>query len=246
MRLDKYLADMQLGSRKEVKTYIKKGLVTVNGVVTKSDKFQVSEQTDRVVFDGEEVIYQKDFYYMLHKPAGVISATVDNYDETVLDLFEDDTYREDLFPVGRLDKDTEGLLIITNDGALSHRLLSPKRHVEKEYYAKVAGIMTAEDQIKFKAGLTIDGGEECLPAVLFIDAIDEEQQTSEIRLILHEGKFHQVKRMVQAVGKEVTYLKRLRMGGLSLDENLEYGAYRPLTEAELVLLETKPLSDLSK
>ena len=246
MRLDKYLADMQLGSRKEVKTYIKKGLVTVNGTVIKSDKFHVSEMEDTVIFDGEEITYQKDFYYLLHKPAGVISATVDNYEETVLDLFDDETYRDDLFPVGRLDKDTEGLLVITNDGALSHRLLSPKRHVEKEYFAEVAGIMTPEDQMKFKEGLTIDGGEECLPAELFIDAIDEDAQTSEIRLILHEGKFHQVKRMVQAVGKEVTYLKRLRMGGLTLDEQLAYGEYRPLTAEELNLLENKDANDASK
>jgi len=137
MRLDKYLADMDLGSRKEVKTFIKKGLVSVNGEVVKSDKFQVKEMIDEVLFDGELITYQKDFYYLLNKPAGVISATIDDYDETVLDLFDDEAYREDLFPVGRLDKDTEGLLVITNDGALAHRLLSPKRPVEKEYYAEV-------------------------------------------------------------------------------------------------------------
>lgn len=239
MRLDKYLADMDFGSRKEVKQFIKKGLVSVNGTVVKSDKFQVNENEDNVVFDGEPVVYQKYFYYLLNKPAGVISATIDDYDETVMDLFDDEDYRDDLFPVGRLDKDTEGLLVITNDGALAHRLLSPKRHVEKEYYAQVAGMMTPADVIAFETGLTIDGGEECLPAKLMIDTVNEVEETSEIRLILHEGKFHQVKRMVQAVGKEVTYLKRIRMGGLSLDETLDYGEHRGLTEAELVLLEQK-------
>lgn len=237
MRLDKFLADMNFGTRREVKGYIKKGLVTVNNQIIKSDKFHVNEKEDIVEFDGDPVNYQKNFYYLLHKPGGVISATVDNYDETVLDLFQDDDFRDDLFPVGRLDKDTEGLLLIMNDGQLAHRLLSPKKHVDKEYYAKVAGIMTTEDQEKFREGLTIDGGEVCLPAELTIESVDEASQTSEIRLILHEGKFHQVKRMVQAVGKEVTYLKRLRMGPILLDESLDLGEYRPLTQEELTLLQ---------
>lgn len=236
MRLDKYLADMDLGSRKEVKTFIKKGLVSVNGEVVKSDKFQVKEMIDEVLFDGELITYQKDFYYLLNKPGGVISATIDDYDETVLDLFDDEAYREDLFPVGRLDKDTEGLLVITNDGALAHRLLSPKRHVEKEYYAEVAGIMTEADVQQFTEGIPLDG-EMCLPAKLMIDSVDEVNETSVIRLILHEGKFHQVKRMVQFVGKEVIYLKRIRMGNLSLDESLSLGEYRVLTAEELQLLE---------
>jgi len=153
-----------------------------------------------------------------------------------LDLFDDEAYREDLFPVGRLDKDTEGLLVITNDGALAHRLLSPKRHVEKEYYAEVAGIMTEADIQQFTEGIPLDG-EMCLPAKLMIDSVDEVNETSVIRLILHEGKFHQVKRMVQFVGKEVIYLKRIRMGNLSLDESLSLGEYRVLTAEELQLLE---------
>lgn len=241
MRLDKFLADMQLGSRKEVKVLIKKGLVRVNGEVIKSDKAQVDETKDEVSFDGETVRYQKDFYYMLNKPAGVISATVDDYEETVVDLLADEDYREDLFPVGRLDKDTEGLLILSNDGALAHRLLSPKKHVEKEYYAEVAGVMTPADTAAFAEGLAIDGGETALPAELRIVATDEEAGTSTITLILHEGKFHQVKRMVKAVGKEVTYLKRVRMGALWLDDELELGQYRPLTAEELALLQEKTL-----
>lgn len=241
MRLDKFLANMQIGSRKEVKQFIKKGTVTVNGTVVRSDKFQVNEISDTIQFAGDVVRYQKYVYYVLHKPAGVISATVDNFEETVVDLLTDDDFREDLFPVGRLDKDTEGLLLLTNDGAFAHRLLSPKKHVEKEYYAQVAGIMTEEDCQLFAKGMMIDGGEQCLPASLTILASDEAVQTSEISLVLHEGKFHQVKRMVAAVGKEVTYLKRVRMGQLTLDPSLALGDYRPLTMAEQQAVEQKEL-----
>lgn len=237
MRLDKFLAEVGIGSRKEVKVLIKKGQIKVNEEVIKSDKFQVKEFDDQITYLDEPLVYQKDFYYVLNKPAGVISATQDNYEQTVMDLLSDEDYREDLFPVGRLDKDTEGLLILTNDGKLAHRLLSPKKHVEKEYFAKVKGVMTEEDIDSFARGLVIDKGEQTLPAQLFIDSIDHEEETSTIRLILHEGKFHQVKRMVLAVGKEVTYLKRLRMGGFLLPESLDNGEYRELTEAELLQLQ---------
>lgn len=237
MRLDKFLAEVGIGSRKEVKVLIKKGQIKVNEEVIKSDKFQVKEFDDQITYLDEPLVYQKDFYYVLNKPAGVISATQDNYEQTVMDLLSDEDYREDLFPVGRLDKDTEGLLILTNDGKLAHQLLSPKKHVEKEYFAKVKGVMTEEDIDSFARGLVIDKGEQTLPAQLFIDSIDHEEETSAIRLILHEGKFHQVKRMVQAVGKEVTYLKRLRMGGFLLPESLDNGEYRELTETELLQLQ---------
>lgn len=235
MRLDKFLANMNVGSRKEVKVFIKKGRVQVNQQVVTSDKFQVDEAVDRVVVDGEEVSYQSDYYYLLHKPAGVISATVDATEKTVLDLFTAKDYRKDLFPVGRLDKDTEGLLIITNDGERAHQLLSPKKHVEKEYYAKVRGKMTLDDVTLFKSGMLIDGGERVMPAELKILAVHDDD-TSEISLVLHEGKFHQVKRMVKAAGKEVTYLKRIRMGDLMLPEDLPKGAYRELSAAEKELL----------
>lgn len=237
MRLDKFLAEVGIGSRKEVKVLIKKGQIKVNEEVIKSDKFQVKEFDDQITYLDEPLVYQKDFYYVLNKPAGVISATQDNYEQTVIDLLSDEDYREDLFPVGRLDKDTEGLLILTNDGKLAHQLLSPKKHVEKEYFAKVKGVMTEEDIDNFARGLVIDKGEQTLPAQLFIDSIDHEEETSTIRLILHEGKFHQVKRMVQAVGKEVTYLKRLRMGGFLLPESIGNGEYRELTEVELLQLQ---------
>lgn len=241
MRLDKFLADVGLGSRKEVKALIKKGHIKVNDQTIKSDKFQVDEWKDQVTYEGEQFIYQKDFYYILNKPAGVISATQDNYDQTVLDLFDDTSYREDLFPVGRLDKDTEGLLVVTNDGGLAHRLLSPKKHVEKEYFAEVNGIMTEADVQAFNQGLTIDGGEETRPAQLSIVSVNSEDETSVIHLILHEGKFHQVKRMVKAVGKEVTYLKRIRMGNFLLPEDLALGEYRPMTAEEVKQLEGKEM-----
>lgn len=230
MRLDKFLAEVGLGSRKEVKQLIKKGQISVNQKIEKSDKKQIDPEKDQVDYQGEILHYQEFYYYLLHKPAGVVSTTEDKHDQTVMDLFSPSDYRSDLFPVGRLDKDTEGLLLITNDGKLAHDLLSPKKHVEKEYFAEVQGVMTAEDQQRFVDGFLLDG-ERTLPAELLIDEVTENK--SKVRIILHEGKFHQVKRMVKACGKEVTYLKRIRMGKLLLTKELVKGAYRSLTEDEL-------------
>ena len=230
MRLDKFLAEVGLGSRKEVKQLIKKGHISVNQKIEKSDKKQIDPEKDQVDYQGEILHYQEFYYYLLHKQAGVVSATEDKHDQTVMDLFSPSDYRSDLFPVGRLDKDTEGLLLITNDGKLAHDLLSPKKHVEKEYFAEVQGVMTAEDQQRFVDGFLLDG-ERTLPAELLIDEVTENK--SKVRIILHEGKFHQVKRMVKACGKEVTYLKRIRMGKLLLPKELVKGAYRSLTEDEL-------------
>lgn len=232
MRLDKYLAEAGLGSRKEVKQYIKKGQVTVNDQVEKKDKAQVDPLKDVVTFAGEVIKYQEFYYYLLNKPGGVVSATEDKKDRTVMDLFAEADYRKDLFPVGRLDKDTEGFLLITNDGQLAHELLSPKKHVEKEYLAQVKGVMNEQDQQTFVKGIQLDG-ELTLPAELMIDETDEEKQTSTVRIVLKEGKFHQVKRMVKACGKEVTYLKRIRMGGLILPDDLAKGDYRELSGEEL-------------
>ena len=231
MRLDKFLAEVGLGSRKEVKQLIKKGQISVNQKIEKSDKKQIDPEKDQVDYQGEILHYQEFYYYLLHKPAGVVSATEDKHDQTVMDLFSPSDYRSDLFPVGRLDKNTEGLLLITNDGKLAHDLLSPKKHVEKEYFAEVQGVMTAEDQQRFVDGFLLDG-ERTLPAELLIDEVTENK--SKVRIILHEGKFHQVKRMVKACGKEVTYLKRIRMGKLLLTKELVKGAYRSLTEDELM------------
>lgn len=239
MRLDKFLADVGLGSRKEVKQLLKKGLITVNEQTVKDGKQQINEEQDQIAFADEVLIYQRYYYYLLNKPQGVISATEDNRDQTVIDLLKDEDYRADLFPVGRLDKDTEGLLLLTNDGQLAHRLLSPKKHVDKEYFAKVQGIVTEADVQRFAEGFSLLNGEQVKPSKLMIKAVDSGAGTSDIQLIIQEGKFHQVKRMFEAVDKKVVYLKRLRMGNLWLDEALALGDYRTLTESELRLLENK-------
>lgn len=232
IRLDKYLADMGCGTRQEVKKFIRSGQVSVDGIVIKKPETKVEQTVQEVFLNGEKVGYESFEYYMLNKPAGVISATEDQSCQTVVDLIKDKK-RKDLFPVGRLDKDTEGLLLITNDGALAHRLLSPKKHVDKCYFARICGKVTEEDVRSFEKGVNIGSQEQpeiTMPGKLEIITSDD---ISKIRLTIQEGKFHQVKRMFQAVGKEVIYLKRLRMGTLILDENLGIGEYRPLTKEEL-------------
>lgn len=232
IRLDKYLADMGCGTRQEVKKFIRSGQVSVDGIVVKKPETKVEQTVQEVFLNGEKVGYESFEYYMLNKPAGVISATEDQSCQTVVDLIKDKK-RKDLFPVGRLDKDTEGLLLITNDGALAHRLLSPKKHVDKCYFARICGKVTEEDVRSFEKGVNVGSQEQpeiTMPGKLEIITSDD---ISKIRLTIQEGKFHQVKRMFQAVGKEVIYLKRLRMGTLILDENLGIGEYRPLTKEEL-------------
>ena len=232
IRLDKYLADMSIGTRQEVKKYIRQGRVKINEDIIKKPEYKIREDEDKITFDCAPVAYETFEYYMLNKPAGVISATEDKRDKTVLDLIKEKK-RKDLFPVGRLDKDTEGLLLITNDGALAHRLLSPKKHVDKCYYAEISGGVTEDDVRVFKERINIGTQEEpewTMPAEL---KILEKGTVSRIRLTIREGKFHQVKRMFLAVGKEVVYLKRERMGALVLDEELAPGEYRKLTDSEL-------------
>lgn len=232
IRLDKYLADMGCGTRQEVKKLIRSGQVSVDGAVVKKPDTKVERTVQEVCLNGEKVGYESFEYYMLNKPAGVISATEDRSCQTVVDLIKEKK-RKDLFPVGRLDKDTEGLLLITNDGELAHRLLSPKKHVDKCYFARVSGKVTEDDVRSFENGVNIGSLEQpeiTMPGKLEIITSDE---ISQIHLTIQEGKFHQVKRMFQAVGKEVIYLKRLRMGTLVLDENLSIGEYRPLTKEEL-------------
>ncbi|WP_050181089.1 pseudouridine synthase [Domibacillus robiginosus] len=233
MRLDKWLSNSGIGSRKEVKKLLKTGAVTVNGKVAKDAKQHVQPDTDEVMLFDEPVEYREFIYLMMNKPAGVISATEDKRDETVIDLLDDEHKHFDPHPVGRLDKDTEGLLLLTNDGQLSHSLLSPKHHVPKTYFARIDGHVTEEDTAAFREGVTLDDGYHTKPGDLVILLAGNE---SEIELTITEGKFHQVKRMFQAVGKEVLYLKRLSMGGLLLDEELELGEYREITEEELALL----------
>lgn len=229
MRLDKYLADMGIGTRAEVKKYIRQGKVKLDGVIVKAPEAKIDEKAQTVSYLDAPVNYESFEYYMLNKPAGVISATTDEKEKTVIDLIVEKK-RKDLFPVGRLDKDTEGLLLITNDGELAHRLLAPKKHVDKVYYAKIDGKVTEEDVEAFAKGVSIGQGEMAKPAALKILISNA---VSEIELTIQEGKFHQVKRMFHAIGKEVIYLKRLSMGSLVLDEKLPLGAYRPLTKEEL-------------
>ncbi|MBQ7915817.1 MAG: rRNA pseudouridine synthase [Firmicutes bacterium] len=228
MRLDKFLADMGVGSRSDLKKDIRGGKVVIDGKMIKDPGFAVPEGA-QVLYKGQKVAYEEFVYYMLNKPAGAISASEDPKQKTVIDLL-DERKRKDLFPVGRLDKDTEGLLLITNDGELAHQLLSPKKHVDKVYYARIEGRVTEEDVEKFRAGLQIGEDFTAMPAQLEILASGD---TSEIKVTIQEGKFHQVKRMFHAVGKEVVYLKRLSMGTLLLDESLAPGAYRRLTDEEL-------------
>ena len=231
MRLDKYLAEMGVGTRQEVKKQIRQGKAAVNGTVVKAADTKIDETSDEVTICGRNISYVSYEYYMLNKPAGVVSATEDRRDTTVIDLIKEKK-RKDLFPVGRLDKDTEGLLLITNDGDLAHRLLAPKKHVDKVYYAKIDGMVTEEDVKRFAEGIDIGAEEEAMTRPAKLDIMKSAEE-SEIRLTIHEGKFHQVKRMFLAVGKEVTYLKRERMGTLCLDENLKPGEYRLLTEEEI-------------
>lgn len=229
MRLDKYLAHFGLGTRKELKSFIRKGLVKVNDIIIKKDDYKVDPDCDFICFNDQKIEYRQYVYIMLNKPAGCVCATQDQVHRTVIDLIEGyDHY--DLFPVGRLDKDTEGLLIITNNGDFAHKLMAPKRKHAKLYYAVIDGIVTEDDIRKFKEGIYI-GDYQCQPAQLTVLAIEENY--SEVYIEIYEGKFHQIKRMVQATGKKVVYLKRLQIKTLKLDPHLESGRYRELTDDEL-------------
>lgn len=236
MRVDKLLSNVGVASRAELKKYCKQGIISVNGKVINNPGTQVDSENDEVMFNGEKIVYREFIYIMLNKPDGYISATFDKHDPIVLDLIDSSYLVFEPFPVGRLDKDTEGLLVLTNDGQLSHRVLSPKKHVPKTYYAKIQGKVTEEDILAFEKGVILDDGYETMPSQLKILKSDD---ISEIELIIHEGKFHQVKRMFESVDKKVVYLKRISMGKLKLDESLELGEYRELTEEEVKLIEER-------
>lgn len=235
-RVDKVLSNLGYGSRTEIKKFCKQGIIQVNGKTVSNPGQQVDTDIDEIVINGEKINYREFIYLMMNKPDGYISATFDKHDPIVLDLIDDEYLVFEPFPVGRLDKDTEGLLVLTNDGQLAHRVLSPKKHVPKKYYAKIDGRVTEEDIEAFKEGVVLDDGYKTMPAELEILKSDDE---SEIELVIHEGKFHQVKRMFESVGKRVTYLKRLSMGGLMLDESLEIGEYRELSDEEVALIEKR-------
>lgn len=230
LRIDKYLADMGVGTRTEIKGYIKKGQISINGTIVKSPSEKADTVTDKIIFKGEEIPYLEYEYFLLNKPAGVISASEDKKAKTVLDLITD-KQRDDLFPVGRLDKDTEGLLLITNDGMLAHNLLSPKKHIDKTYYVETDGKILNEHINLFARGLFVEDGFVALPAKLEI--IESALNGSRAYLTIREGKFHQVKRMMEAIGNTVTYLKRISMGPLVLPDNLNTGNYRRLTLEEI-------------
>lgn len=230
MRLDKYLTDLQLGTRSQVKNYIRCGRVTVNGEVVKKPEYKLDENKDHVEVDKKRLIYDRFQYYMLYKPSGVVTATKDAAERTVMDLLPQNSGK-DLFPVGRLDKDTEGLLLITNDGELAHRLLSPKKHIFKTYYAECVGVITQEDIAQLEQGIDIGDDKPTAPAK--VKLLENTDNGYNIELSISEGRFHQVKRMIEAVGGKVVYLKRLSMGGLKLDEALEKGEFRKLKDEEL-------------
>lgn len=232
MRLDKFLADCGIGSRSQVKNFLKKKLVQVNGELEVSPKRQINERGDLVTFAGKLLKHESFVYYLLNKPKGFISATEDNQHRTVLELLDETARQKQVFPVGRLDIDTTGLLLLTNNGPLAHAMLSPKRHVFKVYQAKVAGLMTAEDVEAFSQGIELKDL-DCQPAELQILETDQTSQTSLVHIRIAEGKFHQIKRMVASRGKKVVELKRLSMGPLTLPKDLPPGHYQRLTGQDL-------------
>lgn len=247
IRLDKYVAESAGITRKDAKTALSKGRVRVNGAVCKNGDSKVSPK-DEVTLDGKSLAAEDFLYLMLHKPAGVVSATEDGRDKTVLDLVREQSAesseeagesgyflgKREVFPVGRLDKDTEGLLILTDDGELAHRLLSPKKHVDKVYFARLDGEVPSNAADRFAEGIQVGQDYKALPAKL--EVLSATDGGSEVYITLREGKFHQVKRMCHEIGCEVTYLKRISMGGLRLDEGLQPGECRKLTTEELALL----------
>ncbi len=234
VRLDKLLSNMGKGTRSEMKDALKYGQIKVNGIVVRIGKDKVDVELDEVLYRNEPVIYKKYIYLIMNKPQGVISATEDKVHETVIDLIDEAYMHYDLFPVGRLDIDTEGLLIITNDGELTHNLLAPKKHVPKTYFARVEGQVDEATVAAFRLGITLEDGYNCKPAELVIHKCFDGQ--TEVSLTIHEGKFHQVKRMFEATGNLVVYLKRVEMNALKLDPALLLGAYRELSAAEFAAL----------
>ncbi|HZJ82757.1 MAG TPA: pseudouridine synthase [Clostridia bacterium] len=235
MRLDRYLSNSGVGSRKQVKAIIKNGVVSVDNRIIKDSGSLVNPFKSQVMIEGEPIVYKEFYYLMLNKPAGVISSTRDTLHETVIDLLPAQYHHVDLFPVGRLDKDTEGLLLLTNDGQLAHSLLSPRKRIPKTYYATIKGKVTNKDVEIFEKGIELEEDFITLPAKL---SIIESGDVSEIHVTIYEGKFHQVKRMFKAVDKEVIYLKRINMGNLALDEDLAPGEIRELSTNELASLKS--------
>lgn len=233
-RLDKVLANLGYGSRKEVKALCKKEEVIVNGVPVKDSSMKVDTENDVIEVKGEVLNYREFIYLLMNKPDGVVSATFDNYDETVIDLLDEEYKAFKPFPVGRLDKDTVGLLLITNDGELNHKLIAPKNHVDKVYYAEIDKCVTKDDAKAFERGITLDDGYLCMPGKLNI--LEADENGSRVEVTIQEGKFHQVKRMFESLDKNVVYLRRISFGPIKIDESLEEGEFRELTEEEINIL----------
>ena len=234
MRLDKFLCDAHIGTRKDVKKLIKEGKVKIDGAVAKNFDMKIDEEKNVVTLNGEKVIYEKFVYFMMNKPKGYISATEDNYKNTVLNLLSDEYKFYNLFPAGRLDIDTEGFLLLTDDGVFAHNILSPKKHVSKTYFAHIDGKVEDKHIKMFEDGIMLDDGYKTLGAKLKILKSDEK---SEIELTIYEGKFHQVKRMFEAIGCHVAYLKRIAMGNLFLDETLKLGEIKKLNKDDILKIE---------
>ena len=230
-RIDKILSNLGHGTRKEVKALLKKGKVEIDGIIASDSAMKIDPDKAVIKVSGEEINYRKYIYLIMNKPAGVVSATVDNHDETVIDLLDEQYHAFNPFPIGRLDKDTVGLLLITNDGELNHKLIAPKNHVDKVYYAEINKFIDAKDITTFKNGVVIDDGYKCMPAIL--EVLNANDDGSEVMVTIQEGKFHQVKRMFESVDKKVVFLRRISFGPLKLDESLCEGQYRELSEEEI-------------
>lgn len=230
-RLDKILSNLGYGTRKQVKAMVKDGHIKIDGIIVRDSSIKVNTDNDKIELDDELINYKKYIYIMMNKPDGVVSATYDNYEETVIDLLEPEHRAFDPFPVGRLDKDTVGLLLITNDGEMNHRLISPKWHIDKVYYTEIDKILSSSDIEAFEKGIILDDGYKCMPAKLEI--IRSDKDGSMANVTIQEGKFHQVKRMFESLGKNVVYLKRIKFGPIQLDNSLEEGTYRQLSKFEL-------------
>ena len=237
MRLDKFLSQTGKFTRAEAKKVIKSKRVRLNGEVVKDGKIKINEDSDKIFLDGELLaLNNKEVYYMLNKPVGVVSATKDDKDKTVIDLIDSPGRKEDLFPVGRLDKETTGLLIITNDGKFAHNIISPKKHIPKTYEAVVTGKISEKEVKIFSQGMELANGDKLQPAHLDVISYSKKDDTSKVRVIIHEGKYHQVRRMFGEVSQRVLELDRVKIGLLELDDTLERGEYRELTEKELNLI----------
>lgn len=230
MRLDKMLSNMGYGSRREIKSLVKSGYVEIDGKKVKDPSFKVDTDESKVFVRGEHIEYKKYTYIMLNKPAGIVSST-DSRDTNVIDILGARLRNINLFPAGRLDKDTEGFVLLTNDGKMAHNILSPKKHVEKEYYVELDGELSENGRISIENGIILEDGSQCLDCR--IEMISNEMKLCKLRIFIREGKFHQIKRMFEMVGRKVTYLKRLSIGEIRLDTNLEKGEYRELSSDEL-------------